>query len=390
MNITLIKDALNKPSPSGRGLSEGPLDQSVAQLASPNWRLNQRILKGGLVLLGGLFATALPAASFDCAKARATVEKLICADTDLSRQDQRLSEVYGKAAERLAEDKTRLKQLGDEQKAWLRQRGRCTDMACLKQVYRTRISELEGRSDRSGSQAGIDLGTPLNGWRNSFDQRVDHSRYFGGMAPAADTEDEENRSNVIRGRIDANGDEPFQLIVNGNPMPLLVENGKFFQPYTFSPGSNTVEIRSPDRRKHVRTQFYEVHQETAHPKMRIILSWDTHAELDLHVITPDGAHCSWNNPVLENGGAIDVDLSRGGYGPKMFVTPTPLAGTYLVYVNYWSDWNAGAEGNPHDGITVAKLTIVTDENTPDEKVRTLMLPLRHPGELVKADSFVYP
>lgn len=49
----------------------------------------------GLVLL----ALALPAgaASFDCAKARTKVEKLICKDSQLSRQDEELAKAYGEA-----------------------------------------------------------------------------------------------------------------------------------------------------------------------------------------------------------------------------------------------------------------------------------------------------
>jgi len=35
------KESLKKPSPSGRGLGEGLLNQSATQAPSPNWRLNQ-------------------------------------------------------------------------------------------------------------------------------------------------------------------------------------------------------------------------------------------------------------------------------------------------------------------------------------------------------------
>ncbi len=46
-----------------------------------------------------LIAVAGPAsaASFDCAKARSKVEKLICADPQLSRQDEDLAKAYGEA-----------------------------------------------------------------------------------------------------------------------------------------------------------------------------------------------------------------------------------------------------------------------------------------------------
>jgi len=54
-----------------------------------------------LAILAGLLlvATAAPAAaaSFDCAKARTKVEKLICKDPQLSRQDEDLAKAYGEA-----------------------------------------------------------------------------------------------------------------------------------------------------------------------------------------------------------------------------------------------------------------------------------------------------
>jgi uncharacterized protein YecT (DUF1311 family) len=49
----------------------------------------------GLLLIAA--ATPVAAASFDCAKARAKVEKLICKDPQLSRQDEDLAKAYGEA-----------------------------------------------------------------------------------------------------------------------------------------------------------------------------------------------------------------------------------------------------------------------------------------------------
>lgn len=49
----------------------------------------------GLLLL--LVAAPATAASFDCAKARTKVEKLICKDPQLSRQDEDLAKAYGEA-----------------------------------------------------------------------------------------------------------------------------------------------------------------------------------------------------------------------------------------------------------------------------------------------------
>lgn len=48
-------------------------------------------------LLLAAMATPATAASFDCAKARTKVEKLICKDPQLSRQDEDLAKAYGEA-----------------------------------------------------------------------------------------------------------------------------------------------------------------------------------------------------------------------------------------------------------------------------------------------------
>jgi uncharacterized protein YecT (DUF1311 family) len=50
-----------------------------------------------IALVPSLGATPATAASFDCAKARAKVEKLICKDPQLSRQDEDLAKAYGEA-----------------------------------------------------------------------------------------------------------------------------------------------------------------------------------------------------------------------------------------------------------------------------------------------------
>lgn len=49
------------------------------------------------LLLAALAPSLAAAASFDCAKARTKVEKLICKDPQLSRQDEDLAKAYGEA-----------------------------------------------------------------------------------------------------------------------------------------------------------------------------------------------------------------------------------------------------------------------------------------------------
>lgn len=100
------------------------------------------VIKCILYLFGALMV-ALPvqAVSFDCAKARTKVEKLICGDAELSRLDEDLSKTYQQTLER-SDDKQKLT---DEQRQWLKRRNVCTDAVCVKRAYEGRLKELSSK-----------------------------------------------------------------------------------------------------------------------------------------------------------------------------------------------------------------------------------------------------
>jgi uncharacterized protein YfaP (DUF2135 family) len=203
---------------------------------------------------------------------------------------------------------------------------------------------------------------------------------------------QKNRT-LIRGHIAAGGGRAHTLVVNGNPMPLYTgPEGRFARPYAFGPGSNSVEVRSADGARR-RVQFYEANAGRTPAQLRMILGWDDdQAEVDLHVITPDGQHAFWADPVLSNGGGLDVD-SVDGAGPEMFSMTAPLHGMYHVFVNYWG--NYGAMGYHFDESTrkrdviTTTVTLVFYENTLREKRETFVLPLRRIGDLTLVKSFLF-
>src|SRR5687767_9442608 len=79
------------------------------------------------------------AASFDCAKARTSTEKLVCSDATLSRLDEQLDDAY-RSAQRRVELRTALR---DEQRKWLStRRDVCADATCLRAAYLARIEAL--------------------------------------------------------------------------------------------------------------------------------------------------------------------------------------------------------------------------------------------------------
>ena len=78
-------------------------------------------------------------ASFDCAKATTSIEKMICLNAQLYDLDELLVVSYKKAMSR-TEDKKLLK---SEQQQWLKStRNVCQDVECLKDAYAVRITEL--------------------------------------------------------------------------------------------------------------------------------------------------------------------------------------------------------------------------------------------------------
>jgi uncharacterized protein len=78
--------------------------------------------------------------SFDCAKAATSVEKMICADAELSRLDVELARVYDTALKK-STDQAALKQ---QQRDWLTVRNSCEDADCIEMSYRSQIGELQG------------------------------------------------------------------------------------------------------------------------------------------------------------------------------------------------------------------------------------------------------
>ena len=113
-------------------------------------------LFAALALLAG-FAPARQAlgASFDCRRASTRVEVLICSDPVLSSLDDQLGARY-----KAADASRALPALRDEQRAWLAQRARCADAACLGDMYRRRIADLSAAAGAPPATADV---TPSSG-----------------------------------------------------------------------------------------------------------------------------------------------------------------------------------------------------------------------------------
>ncbi|WP_092003864.1 YfaP family protein [Paraburkholderia lycopersici] len=235
----------------------------------------------------------------------------------------------------------------------------------------------------------IDFSVPLNGWRNSTGNTERYTQDVHYPAVAVNTPEGQSVNAMIAGQIKAAPKAKARspvgtLVVNGTPMPQRIEeDGRFSRPFSFDTGSNAVELRTADGARK-RVQFYDANSGKIHPRLRILLAWDTDGtDLDLHVISPDGYHTWYGDRVVPNGGALDVDVTTG-YGPEIYSNAAPLPGTYLVYVNYFG------QGGSEADMTVAQVTIITNEDTPSEKREIVVVPMRGAGELTLAKRFEFP
>lgn len=239
--------------------------------------------------------------------------------------------------------------------------------------------------------ADIELDNPSAGWRRGTGEGATFTQPVNYPAVSVTTPDGQATTARINGRVaTADPKRPALLVVNGIAMPLKIQDdGSFDRPYAFSSGSNGVEIRNADRTASRAVQFHSGSEGDVPARLRVLLAWDSdNTDLDLHVVTPDGAHAWYGERVLANGAAIDVDVTTG-YGPEIFATPTPLFGTYLVYVNYYGG-GYGADGDPAQDLTTASITVIAQEGTPNEKHETFLVPMRATGELTLVTQFSYP
>lgn len=111
-------------------------------------RLTTAVLLPILILmLIGIRATSVEAASFDCAKATTWVEHAVCGDPALSTLDERMSKLYLDARWRIRKDIPATETLREAQRVWMRERNRCGSLACIARTYDRRIRMLMERTD---------------------------------------------------------------------------------------------------------------------------------------------------------------------------------------------------------------------------------------------------
>jgi uncharacterized protein len=116
------------------------------------------MMKRWIGLVAFLAISQVQAASFDCAKARTKIEKLICANEELSKLDEALAAAYAVALK--SPDPTILKA---EHQAWLKLRSTCMDVTCIKRAYENRLRAVSTTIAQSLPASAMSDGIALSG-----------------------------------------------------------------------------------------------------------------------------------------------------------------------------------------------------------------------------------
>lgn len=83
-------------------------------------------------------------------------------------------------------------------------------------------------------------------------------------------------------------------------------------------------------------------------ELRVSLSWNVVSDFDLHVVTPEGVHISFESPEA-GGGILDVDdcideceNDEGTHVENIYFPDTPPRGAYEVWVHNFNGRRAGS------------------------------------------------
>ncbi len=141
-----------------------------------------------LIMLGGvslMLSSTAWGASFDCKKASSFIEHTICSESELSKLDEDLLTAYKISLDMCFTDEA-IKQTKQEQRQWLKNvRNACTDVSCLKRVYKERIETLappdggeeivDGEAELDAANLPTEIGACVDGYIGAKNTRFDNA-----------------------------------------------------------------------------------------------------------------------------------------------------------------------------------------------------------------------
>lgn len=120
----------------------------------------------------------------------------------------------------------------------------------------------------------------------------------------------------------------------GDPVGCVIGIGSFASGFV----ADALEARE---RNQANVRAAEGALRGGHGEVQVTLTWNNIADIDLHVIDPDGVEIYYAHRTSPSGGQLDYDNTYG-YGPENIFWPPNAApqGTYQVFVKHFSGSNA--------------------------------------------------
>lgn len=181
----------------------------------------------------------------------------------------------------------------------------------------------------------------------------------------------------VKGHCSDTSVDPIEININGTRYYSRNNNGDFGRKFPAAPGKNTIEVVCAN--SHGAARINQTIQSVIAPiALKVVLTGDTDdVYTDLHIYEPDGTHVYWAQTNSPSGGIFFLNndgegFDSVGYGPYLFVHPTPPMGVYRIDTNYWP---GGAVQH-----TLATLDVVLNEGSADEIRTRVRAPLAHPDE----------
>jgi|GEM_PF-1680484 len=124
------------------------------------------------------------------------------------------------------------------------------------------------------------------------------------------------------------------LEYNGVNQRLNPTNGKFKGKVVLKSGRNDIKFTIKNGSSPVYSKDFSVNYSGKPVKLRATLTWDGHADIDLHLKDPTGQTCNYQNKNTRLA-SLDVD-NTSAYGPENISVESVTSGRYKVFIRNYS------------------------------------------------------
>lgn len=124
------------------------------------------------------------------------------------------------------------------------------------------------------------------------------------------------------------------LEYNGVNQRLNPSNGEFKGKVVLKAGRNDIKFTIKNGSSPVYSNNFSVNYSGKPVKLRATLTWDGHADIDLHLNDPNGKTCNYQN---KNTGLASLDVDNtSAYGPENISVESVTPGRYKVFIRNYS------------------------------------------------------